>query len=185
MKKPKIIFIHGNGGSTGKGGWQSYAVRRLKGLGFNAINPTFPDNIEAKESVWLPYLQHELKVDEHTLLVGHSSGAVAALRYAEKHPIYASILIGVCHTDLGLESEKVSGYYDRPWNWQAIKKHQHWTAILASTDDPFIPISEARFVQKQLGCEYHEFSDLQHFGYPNDLATLPELVQIIKRRVEA
>jgi hypothetical protein len=47
--------------------------------------------------------------------VGHSSGAEAAMRYAETRRVAGLVLVAACHTDLGLQSEAVSGYYSRPW----------------------------------------------------------------------
>ena len=38
-----------------------------------------PDPYEAKESIWLPFIRDKLKVDGNTIVVGHSSGAEAAV----------------------------------------------------------------------------------------------------------
>jgi uncharacterized protein len=46
-----------------------------------------PDNYEAKASIWLPYIKNALHADGQTILVGCSSGAVAAMRFAEKNKI--------------------------------------------------------------------------------------------------
>lgn len=58
----------------------------------------------------MPFLKNDIKADEHTILVGHSSGACAAMRFAEQNPILGSILIGTTHTDLGIERERLNGY---------------------------------------------------------------------------
>src|SRR4051794_20220017 len=73
----KAILIHGNGGSTAGDHWLPWLERELRALGVDVINHTFPDNIKARAQVWLPYLE-QLDADENTILVGHSSGAVAA-----------------------------------------------------------------------------------------------------------
>jgi len=36
---------------------------------------------------WLPFLKDELKADEYSILIGHSSGSIAALRFAEENNI--------------------------------------------------------------------------------------------------
>ena len=96
----KAILIHGNGGCTAGDFWLPWVERELIALGLEVINQTFPDHIKARARFWLPHLEM-LDADENTILIGHSSGAVAAMRYAETHRLLGSILVGVCHTDLG------------------------------------------------------------------------------------
>ena len=177
---PKAILIHGNGGSTAGDIWLPSVERELRALGLDVINCTFPDNVKARARYWLPHLEM-LDADEQTILIGHSSGAVAAMRYAETHRLLGSILVGVCHSDLGDASEAESGYYDAPWQWSRIRDNQEWIAIYGSSDDPHIPIAEPRFVAAQLGCSYFEFTDRGHFV---DSREFPEMVQFVKRKLK-
>jgi len=176
---PRIILIHGNGGSTAADGWLSFVERDLTALGLEVINQTFPDNVRARASVWLPHLD-ALGADEHTVLIGHSSGAVAAMRYAETRRLRGSVLVGVCHTDLGDADERASGYYREPWRWDTIRGNQDWIGIFHSTDDPLIPVAEAREVAARLRCSYFEHTDRGHFA---DRAPFPELVQFVRRKL--
>jgi len=176
---PKVILIHGNGGSTAGDIWLPWLERELARAGLDVINETFPDNVKARAKYWLPFLD-ELGADENTILIGHSSGAVAAMRYAETHRLAGSVLVGVCHTDLGDRGEAASGYYRAPWQWQRIRENQPWIGIFNSVDDPCIPVAEARFVAAQLRCQYFEFTDRGHF-----MATeLPEVLQFVRRQLE-
>ena len=176
----QVIFIHGNGGSTADDIWFPWLERELRALGLDVINRTLPDNVRARAAIWLPFLD-ELGADKHTILIGHSSGAVAAMRYAETHRLWGSILVGVCHTDLGDPAEAASGYYSAPWQWDKIREHQQWIAIFQSTDDPLIPVAEARHVAAQLKCSYFEFNDRGHFI---DQREIPEALAFMKRRLE-
>jgi pimeloyl-ACP methyl ester carboxylesterase len=176
---PKAILIHGNGGSTAGDIWLPWLERELTRLGLDVVNRTFPDNVKARAAYWLPFLE-ELGADENTILVGHSSGAVAAMRYAETHRLLGSVLVGVCHTDLGDGGEAASGYYREPWQWQAIRDNQSWIGIFGSVDDPCIPIAEARFVAAQLKCSYYEFTDRGHFMD----SEVPEVLQFIRRHLQ-
>lgn len=153
--------------------------RDLHALGLEVINRTFPDNVRARASIWLPFLE-ELGAGADTILIGHSSGAVAALRYAETHRVLGSVLVGVCHTDLGDAGERASGYYRAPWRWDDIRRNQDWTGIFQSTDDPCIPVSEARYVAAQLRCPYFESADRGHF---TERAPFPELVAFVRRKL--
>ena len=175
----KAIFIHGNGGCTAGDIWLPWLERELRALGVDVINQTFPDNVKARASVWLPHLEL-LDADEDTILIGHSSGAVAAMRYAETHRLLGSVLVGVCHTDLGDAFERASGYYAAPWQWEKIRSHQRFIGIFNSTDDPHIPIAEARFVAAQLKCSYFEFTDRGHFV---DRRDFPEALEFVRRQL--
>ena len=177
----KAILIHGNGGCTAADIWLPWLERELRALGLDVINHTFPDNVKARATVWLPYLE-SLDADESTILIGHSSGAVAAMRYAETHPLLGSVLVGVCHSDLGDPGEAASGYYRDPWRWQRIRDHQQWIAIFNSSDDPHIPIAEPRHVAAQLKCSYFEFTDRGHF---NDSREFPEALDYLRRKLAA
>jgi len=56
-------------------------------------------------SIWIPHLRNTLKADEDTILIGHSSGASAAMRFAELYPIKGMVLISTALTDMGDEQE--------------------------------------------------------------------------------
>jgi len=91
---------------------------------------------------------------------------------------------GACHTDVGLESEKEAGYYKDPWQWGSIKNNAKWLIQFASTDDPYVMIDEARYIQKQTNSEYHEFTDRGHFGDElKPTKELPELVEAVREKV--
>jgi len=184
-KNIKIIFIPGNGGGdiNAPDKWFPYLKKEFEKMGLDVVSQNFPDPILARKEYWLPFLE-KLGADENTILIGHSSGAVAAMRFAETHKLLGSVLVSTCHTDLGMESEKISGYYDNPWDWQAIKNNQSWIIQFHSTDDSLIPVEEARFVNKKLNTDYHEFTDQQHFGYPNPKLEFPEIVETIKQALQ-
>ena len=182
--KIKIIFVPGNGGCNPTiDNWYPYAKAAFEKLGVTVIAREFPDSMIARKSYWIPFLLNELGADENTILIGHSSGAVAAMTLAQTHKILGSVLIGACHTHLNIENEKRSGYFDTPWNWEAIKKNQSWILQFASTDDPWIPIAEPRFIHEKLGTEYYEFTDQGHFGGDYHKSSFPELVAAVKKKI--
>lgn len=54
-------------------------------------------------------MQHSLGCDHRTIVVGHSSGAAAGMRYAEQHKLFALVLVSAYTTDLGDKLEAASG----------------------------------------------------------------------------
>ncbi|CAM9109291.1 unnamed protein product, partial [Discosporangium mesarthrocarpum] len=114
----------------------------------------------------LPFIRDELKVGEDTVVVGHSSGAVAAMRLLQTDRLAGVVLVSACHTDLGDKNEQASGYYSRPWEWKKIKENAGFVVQFHSTDDPFIPAVEARHIHEKLASEYEEHTDKSHFFEP-------------------
>jgi uncharacterized protein len=178
----RAMIIPGNGDSDMDWAWYQYAKRELEKLGISVTAEKMPDADLARKEYWLPFI--EKKVGEgDVLLIGHSSGAVAILRYLETHKIKGAVIVAGCHTDLGDEKEKASHYFDTPWNWEAIRKNADWIIQFASISDPFIPIEEARFIHEKTHSAYHEM-DKGHFGPPADMKTFPELIAAIKKKIQ-
>ncbi|XP_076437260.1 serine hydrolase RBBP9-like isoform X2 [Babylonia areolata] len=172
----KIVIAPGNGASEVKRcNWYGWLEKKLTSAGVTCILRNFPDPIKARESVWLPFMEKELLCDSDTIIVGHSSGAEAAMRYAETHKVKGIVLVSACVTDLGEESERISGYYNRPWQWGAMKDNAQFTAQFGSTDDPFIPWEEQQQVAEGLKTELFKFDDRGHFMN----STFPELLSYL------
>lgn len=179
----RAILIHGNGNSKPTDNWLPYLKRELEKMGLKVDAPQFPDTELARAAYWLPFLAKDLQADKNTIIVGHSSGAIAAMRYAETHQILGSALIGAYYTDLGYQTEKLSGYFDTPWNWEAIKKNQKWIIQFAGANDPWIPIKEAHVVRDRLSTDYYESPDQGHFGGDYYKETFPELLEALRSKL--
>ncbi len=185
MTKPKIIIIPGNGGShIASDHWYANVAGDLHGRGYVVIAEDMPDPVAAHANIWLPHIQNVYKADENSIIIGHSSGGVAALRYLENHKLFGAIIVGVNHTDLGYDDEKESGYYTDPWDWKTIKENAGWIVQFASSDDPFINIAEPRFIHDQLDTEYFELKDRGHFMIDHNQInnTFPEIIEIVETK---
>lgn len=179
----KAIFIPGNGGGGPNDNWFPYLKKELEKLKVKVIASEFPDSQLARESYWIPFLKNDLKADEESILIGHSSGAIAAMRFAENNKLLGSVLVGGYYTDLGMDTEKLSGYFDRPWNWEAIKKNQKWIIQFSSPNDPWIPIEEPRHVHEKLNTDYYELESQGHFGGDYEKLEFPELLEAVKAKI--
>lgn len=135
----RLVFIHGNDTEHWSFAWASWLKGQLESHGYETFFETMPDSIIARSKYWLPFLSDHVKVGPEDVLIGWSSGAVAAMRYSENYKIYGSILVSPNYTDLDDELEKQSGYFDKPWQWDLIKENQSNIALFYGDDDPFIP----------------------------------------------
>lgn len=176
----KAIIVPGNDHTLITNNWYPYIKDGLKKLGLEVIAENMPDPKFARKEIWLPFIKEKLGGEENSILIGHSSGAIAALRYLENNKCKFVILVSCYYSDLGDELEKKSGYFDKPWKWDQIKNNAEKIVIFASKDDSFIPMAEPRFIKEKVDAEYHEYKDEGHFGL-NQKKEFPEIITVVKK----
>lgn len=175
--KLRFIFIHGNQTTHWSFAFAPWLKAELEKMGFETFFETFPDSIIARAEYWLLFLNEHIKVSENDVIIGWSSGAVAAMRFAETNKIKGSILISPCYTDLGDELERQGGYYDKPWDWQSIKNNQNKIALFYGDDDPYIPQSEFEYIAEHLNPVIKKIEGGKHFI---EYTEFPQLLDYIK-----
>ena len=177
----KFVIIPGNGGGdVFHGNWYGWAHGKINKLDNTTCDlQNMPDPIVAKESIWIPFMRTEMMCDSDTVIIGHSSGAEAAMRFAELYQVKGIILVSACVTDLGDAGERESGYYNRPWQWQLIKDNSGFIVQFGSTDDPFIPWKEQEQVHEGTNSQLHKFTDRGHFMN----SAFPELINVVKEHL--
>jgi len=206
--KPRIVIVPGNGCTPiHEANWyaQMKEACLASDLFSEVVMPEYemPDPYGAKETIWVPFILDELKADANTILIGHSSGAEAAMRLLEEHALFGCILVCACHTDLGEPNEASAGYYARPWQWEAIRANSGFILQYHSIDDPFIPQEEANHVASSLGLPlidvgeggggapafgdkggYKLFKRKQHFFSSRDVLplVLQDVAEMLRRR---
>ncbi|KAM3575107.1 hypothetical protein VYU27_003020 [Nannochloropsis oceanica] len=162
----RLVIVPGNGGGdVTQANWYGWAQRSLASLpGIEEVLlQNMPDPYTARESIWLPFMKEKLKCDASTIIIGHSSGAEAAMRFAETNRVAGLVLVSACVTDLGNANERASGYYSRPWGWERIKNNAGFIIQFGSSDDPFIPWNEHQAVHEGTGSELYASDSEGHY----------------------
>lgn len=172
----RFVFIHGNGTEHWSFAWAAWLKGQLESHGYETFFETMPDSIIARSKYWLPFLKDYAKVGSEDVIIGWSSGAVAAMRYAESNKLKGSILVSPNYTDLDDELEKQSGYFDGPWQWSLIKQNQSNIALFYGDNDPFIPQADFEFIAQKLQPEVHKIPNAGHFIEQQEF---PELLDYI------
>ena len=170
----RIVIIPGMGCSpVATSNWYSWFANEMaKKPDVTCILRDFPDPNRCRESIWLPFLQNEIGLDENTIIVGHSSGAACAMRLLENESVgklRGAILVASAYTDLGDEDERLSGYFNRPWDWEKMKKGADKVHCFHGFDDHLIPVREARHIAEKMkgdNFQYTEMSGVSHFFEP-------------------
>lgn len=176
--RPRFVFVHGNQATHWSFAWAPWLKVELERLGFQTFFETMPDSIIARSEYWLPFLKEHVTAGENDVIIGWSSGAVAAMRYVEDTKLFGSILVSPCHTDLGDDLEKQSGYYDKPWKWGKIKSNQQSIALIWGDNDPYIPQSEFELIAEKLSPTQIKIAGGKHFIERNEF---PELLEYVRQ----
>ena len=126
-----------------------------------------PDPMGARRNIWLPFMKSDLQIGED-ITVGHSSGVVAAIWYAETFKVG---LGGGIFVRSRRWSGKASGYFDGQWLFARSRENFQQIVLFRWTDDPFLPW--------ELQSDLKKFSDKGHFQH----SSFPEIVPVIKDTV--
>lgn len=172
----RIVLIPGMGCTpVASSNWYSWFANEMNKRDYveECILRDFPDPHQCKESIWIPFLQNEVGLDESTVVVGHSSGAACAMRVLENENcprLLGAILVAAAYTDLGDEHEAKSEYFNRPWDWDKMKEGAKNIVLLHGTDDHLIPVREARYIASKMNdaenFQYVEMDGVSHFFSP-------------------
>jgi hypothetical protein len=186
----RVVIVPGNGAGCAKANFYPHLAASLRAQGFEVALQEMPDPNVAREAIWLPFIRETLKADDNTLLVGHSSGAVAGLRLAESLRLKALLLVSVTPSDLDDENERASGYYSRPWEWAKVRENVEQVIQFASTDDPFIPLALQREARDGLqraqapaghSFTYVELDNKSHFFGREQVEILEACLKILRQ----
>jgi predicted alpha/beta hydrolase family esterase len=190
---PTVIICPGNGCTNiRRSNWYGDLYNKLQDLGIPCVCETFPDPNRARRSIWVPFIRslveksNDSSSHDNVILVGHSSGSQAALRYAEQYSMKAAILVAATYSDLGDQGERESGYYPQPaangeevnkYDFDSMKKNCPVWHQFHSDTDPFIPLHEAEQIRDglELTDSYRMLPGRSHFFDP-----FPELLEVIQ-----
>lgn len=178
----RILIVPGNGCTPiRQSNWYGVFHVALGERQMESICEDFPDPYQARRDRWIPHMRSLLLDDDDAILVGHSSGAQAILRYTEEYPCRAAILVAATYSDLGDPGERASGYYphkdgSNPYNFEAMRTNCPMWYQFHSDDDPFIPLREAEQIRDGLQVvNYRMLPGRSHFFEP-----FPELLETVQ-----
>ncbi len=192
QKKETIVIIHGTG-SNGKANWYDWLATKLRELGHQVIVPDMPDSKQPDREQWLTALE-TLKnaFDEHTILIGHSLGGIAAMYFlaSRKKKIKKLILVAPTSTEMDW-TEFQKQHPDNPAAWQRkfheaelryadVQKNTEKISYYYSDNDAYIPAEIPEWYKKKLRGDYHLLPGRNHFSLKNGHAyTFPEVLEEI------
>lgn len=161
------LILHGTGGDSQEN-WFPWLKAQLEQRGFAVFVPDLPgaDRPNINRYNQFIFQTEHWHFDQETILIGHSSGAVALLGLLASLPanvqVAACYLVGAFKDDLGWEA--LHDLFLEPFNFVEIKKKAKKFVFVHSDNDPYCPLAHAQFLAKELEGELVVIPNQKHFS---------------------
>lgn len=180
----KFLILHGTDASP-QSNWFMWLKGVLIGKGHQVWLPELPDSDIPSTKRYNEFLlaNEGFTFDQDTVIIGHSSGSVAALNLLQHLPegsvVGAAILVSAFENDLGWDVLK--GLFEEPLDCDAINDHCSYIRFIHSDNDPHVELSQAEHLTEELDGELTIIEGQGHFNTDQDPSykQFPALLDII------
>jgi predicted alpha/beta hydrolase family esterase len=180
------LILHGTNGNSQEN-WFPWLKNELEHMGYKVWVPDLPgaDTPNIQRYNKFIFENKEWMIDNESVLVGHSSGAVALLGLLQALPdeviVDTCILVGAFKDDL--EWDALKELFVEPLNFEKIRKHAKKIIFIHSDNDPYCPLDHARYLSEQLQAELKVIPGQKHFStgtFGEEYREFPLLLEILK-----
>jgi len=173
-REGKILLMHGKDTDSKGKDWYIWLKNLCKTNNFDFIAPDLPNSKDPVLDEWIQEIEKN-NPDENSILIGHSRGGVAILRYLERlnsnKKFKKIILIG---TNKGNEAQNSDFYKNGEFNYEKIKKHCDEFVVIHSRDDEWVNFESGTLNAKGLDAKFYQLNNRGHFG--RKVKDIPELI---------
>lgn len=166
----------------------------LQKLGWEVVAPAMPNPGVPTIESWIQKLKEVIgNPSEDTILVGHSVGCQAVLRYVETLPEETRIRgLALLAPWMELDQQTIEEEGEevieiaRPWmetpiDFEKIKRLVGKSVAIFSDNDSFVPVTQAEVFKNKLGAETIIEHGMGHFSPSDNISELPSLLNVILR----
>ncbi len=181
-----VIVIHGYQGRPDVA-WKPWLKYELESEQVVAKLPAMPEPNHPVESAWLDMIDTQvIAAKTPIILVGHSLGGLAVLRWLETRaiePIHAAICIGGVVTP-----KKYSGTFAHEWSaptdWENIRQFTNHLVGIYGRDDSSVTFDEGKLLEQNGQATLLVVEGYGHFSPDDGVTQVPELLQTIDSLIQ-
>ena len=165
------LILHGTDNNS-QGNWFPWLKKQLEKHGWKVWIPDLPRSDKPSVKRYNKYIlkDNDWEFNENSVIIGHSSGAVAILGLLQELPnktvINKCILVAAFKNDLGWNS--LEGLFDKPFDFQKIKSRAKHFIFIHSDNDPYCPLEHAEFLSNKLNGKLIIKKGQKHFNLEQD-----------------
>lgn len=174
----RVILLYGKD-KTSADVWYPWIKSKLAESGIRCEIPDLPSTNSPKIAEWLAVID-ELRPDANTILIGHSRGGMAILRWLEVRNIKVAKVILVAANSANIEDTTMGDFYSGPYNFVAIKSCCDEFLVFHSKNDPWVPYAAGKENAEGLNARFITFEDRGHFGTQSNGAVMTEFPELLE-----
>ncbi len=184
----RAIIVHCWGGDS-QYAWYPWVKKELEARGFEVAVPNFPDTENPRMDAWVSLLKEVIgESDEELVLIGHSIGCAAIMRYletlSETQKVGGVIFVAGFNENVGFD--EIQNFFETPINLAKIKsKSKNGFFAIHSDNDPYVDLKYADILKKGLGAQVIVKHAAGHFSGATDgegvCLELPDVVMSVEK----
>lgn len=184
-EKMNVIIVHGAYGHPQEN-WFGWLKDELDKMEIPCCVPQLPTPENQGLAQWLASFDQAVSsfINEKTVMIGHSLGAVFLLRWLEKNPLplFSAILAGAFLGKVGRKNfDNINrSFFQKNFDWDIIKQRCLSFYCYYGTEDIYVRREEFDKISRCLHAQKIVVSKAGHFHEASGYIRFPHLLQLLK-----
>ncbi len=167
--------------------WYPWMKATLEAKGYLVVVPKFPSPAGQSYESWKVVIKNYIPTfDGETLLIGHGTGGLFALRLAQEsiQKIRGLFLVASYGEPIGnIGYDRINtSFYEPTLDWEKIKGNVSTVRIFAGEADPFVPAAISERLAEHLG---ETLETIPQGGHLGKAAGFTQLIPVVSRIFES
>jgi leucyl-tRNA synthetase/predicted esterase len=153
----RFILLHGREGSP-KDNFFPWLKEELEKRGYEVEAPDLPGTNEPDDEEQTTFVEKNCKIDDKTVIVGHSFGGIVALRllergHAVRRVVLAASVVSGKFND-GKIRASVTRACEKGFDFKKIRNNAQSFFVMPDSTDKIVPIEDAQTLARELSAIY-------------------------------
>ncbi len=176
----KLLILHG-WLDTPDDHWFPYLKRVCQAKGYEVHVPLLKDHAKPTLSDWFGSVLDDFTLDSETSIVGHSLGAVFAMKLVENSNVKIDQLVLVSGWDAWDLTPEQATFFETLIDHEKIIKNCRKITVVHSTNDPYFTIYHAAEMAKRFNANFIKIENGGHLRKQDGFEEFPQLAALFNQ----